>query len=116
MHLVPGSGMFWTPRRAAAFVAAIFPEEPRTDFDKNIELLAASFWVTPDELKEFIDPRSVARRADLTEEAMALLVPPAVQTEMDEILKSIKGCERCGRRCGTYCNATRHLFGWELVD
>ena len=108
--------MFWTPRRAAAFVAAIFPEEPHTDFDRNIQLLAASMRLTPEELKEFIDPCTLASRSDLSEEEFSLLVPPAVQAEMDEILKLIKGCKRCGRHCGTYCDATYHIYGWELID
>jgi hypothetical protein len=74
--------------------------------------------VTPEELKEFIEPRMVAVRADLTEDEITLLIPPAVQAEMNEILKSINSCERCGRHCapGAYCGATRHIYGWELVD
>ena len=118
MHLLPGSGQFWTPRRAAAFVAAIFPEEPRNNYEKNIELLADSVRVTPEELKEFIQPRVVAARADLSAEEITTLIPPAVQVEMDEILKNLVTCNNCGRGCprGAYCGATRHIHGWEIVD
>jgi hypothetical protein len=114
----PADSVFWTLSQARAFVKKIFPDEPPGNFEDNIYRLANSIWVTPEELKSFVDPCSFATRAGLTMEETEQLVPPAVQAEMNEILKSINSCERCGRHCapGAYCGATRHIYGWELVD
>jgi len=99
-------------------VKKIFPEEPSGDFEDNIYRLARILWVTPEELKSFVDPCTLAAQAGLTTEETEELVPLEVQVTIKEILKTLTLCKRCGRGClpGAYCGADRHINGWELVD
>jgi hypothetical protein len=126
------SGQFWNPSRACAFVKKIFPEEPFDNYEKNIELLSNFIHVTPNELKEYIDPCFVAHYGYLlsvdqadkrfslidAEEYITILVPAAIQAEMKESRKTLKCCDHCGRGCepGAYCGANRHVRGWDLID
>ena len=114
----PADSVFWTLSRACAFVKKIFPDEPPGNFEDNIYRLARILWVTPEELKSFVDPCTLAARAGLTNEETEQLVPLEVQAAIEEIRKTLTPCERCGRGClpGAYCGANRHINGWELVD